>query len=62
MSDINETLKFGMKAKQQMLDQNLTSAKKACPRCGKWVKLRLAGKKNHLHMSCETEGCMWMMG
>lgn len=52
---------FGLKAKRQMIEKNLTRARKKCPLCGGMVKLVLAGKKQHLHMGCPDCGGMQMM-
>ena len=32
-----------------------------CPRCGGKIAAFLAGSRDHLHMSCETQNCIRMM-
>ena len=32
-----------------------------CPRCGGRINAVLAGRKEHIHMACETKNCMQVM-
>lgn len=51
-------LPYAMKAKRQMLAAKATHARKTCPECGGTVHFALSGPRNHLHMACETAGCI----
>lgn len=62
MKHIGKTLDAAMKLKKVMISQKLTSAKAPCPKCGTgMLHGRLAGRKNHLRMWCDTPNCMQMM-
>lgn len=51
-------LAAGMKLKKVMLDKKITNAKAKCPVCEHgFIHGRLAGRKNHLRMWCDGEGC-----
>ena len=58
---VRETFETGMKLKRVMLKKKIRWAKTPCPRCGGWLHGRLAGKRDHLHMSCEGRCGMDMM-
>ena len=32
-----------------------------CPECGGTVHFAIGGPRNHLHMACETAGCIMRM-
>jgi hypothetical protein len=49
--DLASRVKAAMRAK------NRTQAWTKCPKCGGKVRAVLAGRKQHLHMACETAGC-----
>jgi hypothetical protein len=49
--DLASRVKAAMRAK------NRTRAWTKCPKCGGKVLAVLAGRKQHLHMACETAGC-----
>ena len=55
------TLETAVKLKALMLKQKKTFVWTNCPKCGKKLYGRLSGRKNHLHMHCETSGCLAMM-
>jgi hypothetical protein len=56
MGSFGKILETGMKLKKVMLDKRITAAKAKCPFCDAgFLHGRLAGRKNHLHMSCD--GC-----
>ena len=61
LSSFVKTIEFAQRAKAQMIERNMTRARKRCPDCGGMVRLVLTGRKNHLHMACETVGCMRLM-
>ena len=50
-----------MKAKKQMLAAKVKNARKTCPECGGTVHFAIGGPRNHLHMACETAGCIMSM-
>lgn len=54
-------LAFGMGVKAFMLEEGLRQHSESCPFCeqGK-VAAVLAGRKNHLVLSCNTDGCVRM--
>lgn len=49
------------KVKEAMLRKGKRRVWTKCPRCGKKVSAVLAGRRDHLRMSCETKGCIWVM-
>ena len=49
------------KMKTAMLKKGKFSGWTKCPECGGKVRAVLAGRKNHIHMACETPGCMRVM-
>ena len=58
---IAKILPFAMKAKTQMLAAKVKHARKTCPECGGTVHFAIGGPRNHLHMACETAGCIMRM-
>ena len=63
MKQTGKILETGMKLKKVMLDKQITTARAKCPHCAHgFLHGRLAGRKNHLRMWCDGEGCdIWMM-
>lgn len=52
----DKVLETAMKLKTVMKKRGITSAKAKCPHCDVgFLHGRLAGRKSHLHMSCD--GC-----
>lgn len=64
---IVEIITFGMAAKARMKQLGKRNVRIKCPRHdtpsdqGPYVYCRLAGKKDHLHMVCESPGCMQLV-
>lgn len=58
---VAKILPYAMKAKKQMLAAKTTRARKTCPECGGTVHFAIGGPRNHLHMACETAGCIMRM-
>ena len=56
-----QTIELAMRAKRAMIEKDKRRGWTKCPRCGGKITAVLAGRKNHLHMACETEGCIRMM-
>jgi hypothetical protein len=62
MAHMGRVLAAGVKLKKVMLDKGIASAKAKCPMCaGGYLHGRLAGRKNHMRMWCDGEGCNAMM-
>lgn len=49
------------KLKRKMLERKITYAWTVCPACNGKLYARLAGRKNHIHAYCTTEGCVRLM-
>ncbi len=49
------------KFKRQMLKRGVRYGYTHCPQCAGKLIGRLAGPRNHLHMTCETPDCIRMM-
>lgn len=60
-NDIFKDIGWLMESKRLMKRRGSIRATRTCPNCGKKVHLVLAGHKQHLHASCETPNCIWMM-
>jgi ribosomal protein S27AE len=58
---VRPTLELAQKMKAAMKAKGKTTAWTKCPRCGGKVRAVLAGHKQHIHMACETAGCIRMM-
>lgn len=56
-----EALETGMKLKKIMLKKGLTRCRCECPRCGGTITAGLAGRKNHVRMSCSGSCGMNLM-
>jgi transposase-like protein len=55
MARSGRVLEIGVKFKKVMLESGLTSAKAKCPLCEEGhVHGRLAGRKNHFRMWCDS--------
>jgi hypothetical protein len=50
-------MELASRVKAAMRAKNRTQAWTKCPKCGGKVHAVLAGRKQHLHMACETVGC-----
>lgn len=63
MKNLWFVMETGLKFKKVMLAKGLTRAQTKCPRCGVENALQgaLAGRKNHLRMSCNTPKCEMSM-
>lgn len=62
MAHMGRVLAAGVKLKKVMLDKGITSAKAKCPMCDAgFLHGRLAGRKNHMRMWCDGDGCNAMM-
>ena len=51
--NFTRVLEMGAKLKKVMLKRGLTCAKAKCELCEGYLHGALAGRKNHLHMSCD---------
>lgn len=60
-AQFRETLDLAMRLKSAMKDRGKATAWTKCPRCGGKVRAVLAGHKQHIHMACETAGCIRVM-
>lgn len=58
---IGETLDLALRVRDAMLKKDKRRAWTKCPVCGSKIRAYLAGSKAHLHMACETKGCIWVM-
>ncbi|MFC6640404.1 MULTISPECIES: hypothetical protein [Sulfitobacter] len=58
---IGETLDLALRMRTAMLKKNKRRAWTKCPVCGSKIRAYLAGSKAHLHMACESKGCIWVM-
>lgn len=48
-------METGMKLKKVMQKRGITAARAVCPICeGGFIHGRLAGRKQHLHMQCDS--------
>lgn len=62
MAHMGRVLDAGVKLKKIMLDKGIASAKAKCPMCPDgYLHGRLAGRKNHMRMWCDGNGCDVMM-
>lgn len=52
-----QVISLGMRLKSAMKLKGKRRGWTKCPRCGGKVIAVLAGKRDHLHMGCQTEGC-----
>lgn len=59
--DFMETFRLAVKLKAALKDKGKRRGWTKCPRCGGRIVAVLAGKRDHLHMSCETPNCIRMM-
>ena len=58
---MGETMAFATKVKAALKAKGKRSGWTKCPCCGGKVRAVLCGRKDHLHMACETDGCVRMM-
>lgn len=62
MSDFLTVIDFAMKLKKRMQSLNKRDVRVACPNHdGKYIRAILAGRKDHIHMACEVDGCGYRM-
>ncbi len=62
MKHMGQVLDAGMKLKKVMIKRGITAARAPCPICGTgFLHGRLVGRKQHLHMQCDTRDCAFMM-
>lgn len=61
MSDFLKIFELGMKLKRAMKRKGKRRGWTKCPKCGGKINAVLAGRKDHIHMACETENCIRMM-
>jgi hypothetical protein len=54
-ADLAMKIKAALKAKERRHGWT------KCPRCGGKITAILAGRRDHLHMACETPNCIRMM-
>jgi len=58
LREAGATLFTGLKLKRVMQRRGLRRARAKCPRCGnETLQGALAGRRDHLRMWCDTEGC-----
>ncbi len=57
----DDVIRTASKLKKVMLKRGLKRARCECPRCGSFIWARIAGPRNHIHMSCEGQCGMSMM-
>lgn len=61
MDDTMATIILAGKLKHAMKEKGKRSGWTKCPKCQGKITAVLAGRKDHLHMSCETSNCIRMM-
>lgn len=61
MANIEQTLDLAIKVKAALKAKGKRRGWTMCPRCGGKIAAFLAGSRDHLHMSCETQNCIRMM-
>lgn len=59
--DRADILDLGLRLKRALKRKGKTRGWTKCPRCGGKIHAILAGRKQHLHMCCETKSCISMM-
>lgn len=57
----NQVFGLAVKVKAAMKRQNRRRGWTKCPYCGGKVVVVLAGRRDHLHMACQTAGCNMRM-
>lgn len=58
MAHVSKWMDAAVKMKKVMLRKGLTAARAKCVDCGnETMQARLAGRKNHIRMWCDTPGC-----
>ena len=60
-SGFAEVFALAAKVKAAMLRKDRRQVWTKCPRCGGKIIAVLAGRRNHLHMACQTPNCIKMM-
>lgn len=60
MASMRETLGLATKVKAALLAKGMRQGWTKCPRCGGKITAILAGRRDHLHMACETPNCIRM--
>lgn len=58
---MGETLVLFVKVKAALKAKGKRRGWTKCPRCGGRIVAFLAGRHDHLHMSCETPNCIRIM-
>lgn len=58
---VGETIALAIKVKAALKEKQKRRGSTKCPRCGGRIVAVLAGKRDHLHMACETPNCIRMM-
>ena len=61
IDDFVETIQLAGKLKAAMKRKDKRRGWTKCPKCGCKINAVLAGRKDHIHMACETENCIRMM-
>ena len=61
VDDFVEVIHLAVKLKEAMKRKDKRQGWTKCPRCGGKINAVLAGRKDHIHMACETENCIRMM-
>jgi hypothetical protein len=61
MARVCETIGLAIKVKAALKNKGKRRGWTKCPRCGGRIVAFLAGRHDHLHMSCETPNCIRMM-
>ena len=58
-----EVIPFAAETKKRMLAKGKTSGHRACPRegCGGRVSASIAGKHNHIRLSCDNPECYFQL-
>ena len=59
--DFMETFTLAQKIKAALKANGKRRGWTKCPRCGGRIVAVLAGRRDHLHMACETPNCIRMM-
>lgn len=60
MAKVRETIDLATKVKAALKAKGKRQGWTKCPRCGGKITAFLAGRRDHLHMACETPNCIRM--
>ncbi len=61
MDDALADMALAGRVKRAMQRKGRRRAWTRCPRCGGRILAALGGRKDHIHMACETENCVRIM-